>query len=43
MSILRFSGGTQNEWITSPVVAATFTRVRTGMWISFAVTARVPG
>src|ERR687886_292369 len=27
MSILRLSCGTQNEWMTSPVVATTFTRV----------------
>jgi len=43
MSILRFSSGTQNEWMTSAVSAMTFTRAPTGMWISFAVTAVVPG
>ena len=30
MSILRFSRGTQNEWMTSPVVAIRFTRVPRG-------------
>ena len=39
MSILRASPGTQKLWITSALVATRFTRVRTGMWISFAVTA----
>ena len=39
----RFSCGTQNEWITSPVVATIVTGVRAGMWISLAVTAPVPG
>jgi hypothetical protein len=29
--------------MTSPVVAIRLIRVRTGMWISFAVTAVVPG
>jgi hypothetical protein len=43
MSILRFSRGTQKLWITSPVRATTFTGVPAGMWISFAVTASVPG
>ena len=42
-SIFRFSSGTQKLWITSAVVPTTFTRVRVGMWISFAVTAFVPG
>jgi len=42
-SILRFSSGTQKLWMTSLVVPMTLTRVFTGMWISFAVTACVPG
>ena len=33
----------RSEWITSAVVPTRFTRVPTGMWISFAVTAPVPG
>ncbi len=43
MSIFRFSSGTQKLWMTSAVVATRLTRVSTGMWISFAVTAFVPG
>ncbi len=43
MSILRFRRGTQKLWITSTVVARTSTGVPAGMWISFAVTAAVPG
>jgi hypothetical protein len=43
MSILRLRAGTQKLWITSAVVATTFTRVSAGMWISLAVTASVPG
>ena len=42
-STFRFSSGTQKLWITSALVPARFTRVRVGMWISFAVTAFVPG
>ena len=42
-SAFRFSSGTQKLWITSAVVPSMSTRVRTGMWISLAVTARVPG
>ena len=43
VSIFRFSSGTQKLWMTSAVRTSTRTGVRTGMWISFAVTARVPG
>ena len=43
MSIFRLSRGTQKLWITSAVCTSTRTGVRTGMWISFAVTAEVPG
>jgi len=38
-SIFRFSSGTQRLWITSAVVPMTSTRVRMGMWSSFAVVA----
>jgi hypothetical protein len=44
MSALRLSCGTQKLWMTSSVRRIVFTRVRVGMWISFAVTAPlVPG
>ena len=43
VSILRLSSGTQKLWMTSAVRASTRTGVRTGMWISLAVTALVPG
>src|SRR5947208_3859240 len=38
MSTFRFSSGTQKLWITSSVETIAVTLVRTGMWISFAVT-----
>ena len=44
MSILRLRRGTQKLWMTSAVVARRRPRgVPAGMWISFAVTAAVPG
>ena len=42
-SILRFSRGAQKLWMTSAVLATTSTRTPAGMWMSLAVTARVPG
>ena len=39
MSIFRFSSGTQKLWITSAVRTSSRIGVRTGMWISFALTA----
>ena len=43
VSTLRLSSGTQKLWITSAVVATRLIRVSTGMCISPAVTAFVPG
>jgi hypothetical protein len=43
VSIFRFSSGTQKLWMTSAEVATRLTLVSTGMCISSAVTARVPG
>ena len=43
MSTFLFSSGTQKLWTTSAEVSLTFTGVFTGMWISLAVTAVVPG
>ena len=36
-SAFRFSSGIQKLWMTSALVPVTSTRVRTGIWSSFAV------